>query len=115
MEKIQECLDVQTTLSREVSKRISCRLRFSILAYFKRMKSKYIILYFNILGNFSYPCPIDKPSSWEDALINGNDGGLNEHGKNFVCRYLSFLDRDVVSPGNYFYYYSIFHEFAISN
>ena len=78
------------------------------------MKSNYIISYFNILGNFSYPCPIDTPSSWEDALINGNDGGLNEHGKNFVCRYLSFLDRDVVSPGNYFYRYSMFYEFAIS-
>ena len=33
----------------------------------------------------------------------GADGGLNEHGKNFVCRYLSFLDKDVVSPGNHFH------------
>lgn len=78
------------------------------------MKSKYIILYFNVPDNYSYPCPIDKPSSWEDALINGQDGGLNEHGNNFVCRYLSFLDRDVVSPGNNFYHKCILHEFDIS-
>ena len=57
---------------------------------------------FSLLDTFSFGCPIEKPKDWKEALLDGKDGGLNEeHGKNFVCRYLSFLDRDVVTPGNH--------------
>ena len=58
------------------------------------------ISHFINLDTFSYGCPIEKPTDWTEALLDGKDGGLNEeHGRNFVCRYLSFLDTAVVSPG----------------
>jgi hypothetical protein len=64
---------------------------------------------FTFKDTFSYGCPIDKPDvndDWIEVLSSGKDGSLNEeHGSNFVCRYLSFLDRAVVSPGTYASYF----------
>ena len=52
-----------------------------------------------VSDTFSLECPINFPT---DVMDMFNEITLDEkHGGNFTCRYLSFLDTSVATPGNY--------------